>query len=81
MSKLESWFNPQAIKVVEDYNHGSEMTLDKVYSAFFSTEIVKGQTTYEEAINSKQKENEIKWKNAINKEIKEMEKQRCLGNN
>jgi hypothetical protein len=29
MDKLEKWFNPPATKVVEDYNHGREMTLDK----------------------------------------------------
>jgi hypothetical protein len=35
MRKLESWFNPQATKVVEDYNYGREMTLDQVNLAFF----------------------------------------------
>jgi hypothetical protein len=30
MKKLESWFNPQATKVVEDYNHGREIKLDQV---------------------------------------------------
>jgi hypothetical protein len=74
MKKLESWFNPQATKVVEDYNHGREITLDQVNLAFFSTEIIKEPTTYEEAINSVQKEDQIKWKNVINKELKEMEK-------
>jgi hypothetical protein len=40
----------------------------------FSTEIIKAPTTYEEAINSEQKEEQIKWKNAINKDVKEMVK-------
>jgi hypothetical protein len=62
MRKLESWFNPQATKVVEDYNHGREMTLDQVNLALFSTEIIKESTTYQEAINCKQKEDQIKWK-------------------
>jgi hypothetical protein len=43
MRKSESWFNPQATKVVEDYNHGREMTLDQVNLALFSTEIIRGQ--------------------------------------
>jgi hypothetical protein len=60
MKKLESWFNPQATKVVEDYNHGGEMTLDQVNLALFSTEIIIEPTTYEEAINSEQKEDQIK---------------------
>jgi hypothetical protein len=45
MRKLESWFNPQATKAVEDYNHGREMKLDQVNLALFSTEIIKEPTT------------------------------------
>jgi hypothetical protein len=45
MRKLESWLNPQATKVVLDYNHGSEMTLDQFNLAMFSTDIVKDPTT------------------------------------
>jgi hypothetical protein len=56
MRKWESWFNPQATKVLESYNHGREITLDQVNLALFSTEITKEPTTYEEAINSGQKE-------------------------
>jgi hypothetical protein len=75
MRKLESWFNPQATKAVEDYNHGREITLDQVNLDLFSTDIVKEPTTYEEAINSEQKKDQIKWKNAINKESKKVEKE------
>jgi hypothetical protein len=46
------------------------MTLDQVNLALFSTEIVKERTTYEEAINSEQKEDLIKCKNEIDKELK-----------
>jgi hypothetical protein len=74
MRKLESWLNPEANKVVEDYSHGREMTLNQVNLALFSTVTVKEPTTYEESINSEQKENQINWKNAINKDLKEMEK-------
>jgi hypothetical protein len=38
--------------VVENYNHGREMTLHQVNLALFSMDIVKESTTYEEAINS-----------------------------
>ena len=74
MRKLESWFNPEATKAVEDYSHGREMTLDQVNLALFSTVTVKEPTTYEEAINFEKKVDQIKWKSAINKELKEMEK-------
>jgi hypothetical protein len=74
MRKLESRFNPEATKEVENYNHGREMTLDQVNLALFATVIIKEPTTYEEAINSGQKEDQISWKSAIDKELKEMEK-------
>jgi hypothetical protein len=74
MRKFESWFSPQATKAVEDYNHGREMTLDQVNLALFSSDKFKEPTIYEEAINSEQKEDQINWKNVINKELKEMEK-------
>jgi hypothetical protein len=50
------------------------MTLDQVNLALFSTVTVKEPTTYEEAINSEKKEDQIKWKSTIDKELKEMEK-------
>jgi FtsZ-interacting cell division protein YlmF len=74
MRKLESWFNPEATKAVEDYSHGREMTLDQANLSLLSTVVIKEPTTYEEAINCEQKEDQIKWKSAINKELKEMEK-------
>jgi hypothetical protein len=74
MRKLESWFNSEATKAIENYNHGREMTLDQVNLALFSTVIIKEPTTYEEVINCEQKEDQIKWKSAIDKELKEMEK-------
>jgi hypothetical protein len=40
MRKSESWFNPEATKVVEDYSHGREMTLDQVNLALFSMVII-----------------------------------------
>jgi hypothetical protein len=74
MRKLETWFNTQATKAAEDYNHGREMTLDQVNLGLFPTVMIKEPTTYEEAINCEQKEEQIKWKSAIDKELKEMEK-------
>jgi hypothetical protein len=60
MKKLESWFNPEATKVVENYNDGRDMTLDQVNLALFAKVIIKEPTTYEEAINSEKKEDQIK---------------------
>jgi hypothetical protein len=60
MRKLESWFNPETTKAVENYNHGREMTLDQVDLTLFSTEIIKEPTAYEESISCEKKENQIK---------------------
>jgi hypothetical protein len=73
MRKSESLFNPEATKAVENYNHGREMTLDQVNLALFSTVIIKEPRSYEE-INCEQKEDQIKWYSAIEKDLKEMEK-------
>jgi hypothetical protein len=44
----------------------------------FSKVIIKEPTTYEDVINREQKEDQIKWKSVINKELKEIEKRgRC----
>jgi hypothetical protein len=48
MRKLESWFNPEATKEVEDYSHGREMILDQVNLALFSTVMIKEPITYED---------------------------------
>jgi hypothetical protein len=58
MRKSESWFSSQATKVVEDYNHEREISLDQF--GFFSTEIIKEPIIYEEAINSEQNEDHLK---------------------
>jgi hypothetical protein len=41
MRKLESWFNPQATKVIEDYDHGRELSLEQVNLALFTPALVK----------------------------------------
>jgi hypothetical protein len=80
MKILESWFNPQATKAVENYNHRREMTLEQVNLALFSTKIIKEPTTYEEAINSEQKEDQVKWKKYCQQGIKRNGKKKYLGN-
>jgi hypothetical protein len=49
--------------------------LNQVNLVLYSTDIVKEPTTYEEAVNSEQKEDQIKWKNAIDKELKKWRKE------
>jgi hypothetical protein len=42
--------------------------------ALFSADFDKEPTTYEEAVNCEQKEDQIKWKDAMDKELKEIAK-------
>ena len=74
MKKLESWFNPQATKVIEDHNHGREILLEQVNLALLTTDFMKEPSSFEEAINCKRKEDQDAWKEAINKELNEMTK-------
>jgi hypothetical protein len=67
MKKLEGWFNPQATKVMEDYNPGRETLLEQVNLALFTTNLVKEPSSYEEAINCEQKEEQNAWKEAIDR--------------
>ena len=68
MKKLESWFNPQATKALDDYNRGREILLEQVNLALFTTAMTKEPTNYEEALNCEKKEDQIAWKEAIDKE-------------
>jgi hypothetical protein len=44
--------------------------LDQFDLALFFADFVKESATYEEVINCERKEDQIKWKDAINKEFK-----------
>jgi ABC-type amino acid transport substrate-binding protein len=48
--------------------------LDQVDLALFSADFVKEPTTYEEAVNCERKKDQNRWKDAINKELKEIKK-------
>jgi Reverse transcriptase (RNA-dependent DNA polymerase) len=74
MKKLESWFNPQATKVIENHDHGREILLEQVNLALFTTDFTKEPSSFEEAINCARKEDQDAWKEAINKELNEMTK-------
>ena len=74
MKKLESWFNSQATKTIEDYYCGREVSLEKVNITLFGAAFVKEPSTFEEAINCEKKEEQDAWKEAIDKELSEMTK-------
>jgi hypothetical protein len=55
MKKIDSCFNPQATRSVEDNNYEREIILDQVNLALFSADFIKEPTTYEEALNYERK--------------------------
>ena len=76
LRQLESSFNPEASKIVQDIEHGREILLDRANFAFFGVGI-KDQiepTTFDEAWNHDDPRIREKWREAINKELEEMDK-------
>jgi hypothetical protein len=72
LRKFESWFNPQARNVVEDYKEGREITLEQSNDVLFYIEVVKEPINYNEAWNCSVKFHQRKWQEVINKELNEM---------
>jgi hypothetical protein len=74
MRKLESWFNPQATKIVDEFDHGREIVLEQVNSDLLTTSFTKEPSSFEEAIKCENKDGQKAWKEAIEKELNEMTK-------
>jgi hypothetical protein len=76
MRKLESWFNPQATKIIDDFDHGREIVLEQVNLSLLTTSFTKEPLSFEEAINCENKDDQKAWKEAIERELNEMTKRR-----
>jgi hypothetical protein len=74
MRKLESWFNPQATKIVDGFDRGREIVLEQVNLALLTTSLTKEPCSFEEAINCENKDDQKAWKGAIEKKLNEMTK-------
>jgi hypothetical protein len=74
MKKLESWFNPQATKEIDDHNRGRYIWLEQVNLALCTTAMIKKTKNYEKSLNCDKKENQIAWKEVIDKELEEVTK-------
>jgi hypothetical protein len=55
MRKLESWFNPQATKIVDELDRGREIVFEQVNLALLTTSLTKEPSSFEEAINCENK--------------------------
>jgi hypothetical protein len=74
MRILESWFNPQATKIVDELDRGREIVLEKVNLALLTTSLTKEPSSFEEVINCENKDDQKAWKEEIEKELNEMTK-------
>jgi hypothetical protein len=76
MNILECSFNLEASKVMEDIEEEREIFLDQVNVAMFSSASVFQEElkTFDEAWNYEDLVMREKWRNAINKELEEMDK-------
>jgi hypothetical protein len=72
--KLESWFIPQATKIVDELDRGREILFEQVNSALLTTSFTKEPSSFEEAINYENKDDQEAWKEAIKKELNKMTK-------
>jgi hypothetical protein len=74
MRKLESWFNPQATRIVDEFDRGREIVLEQVNLALLTTSFTKEPSNFEESVNCENKDDQKAWKEAIEKESNEMTK-------
>jgi hypothetical protein len=74
MRKLESWFNPQATKIVDELDRGRDIVFEQVNLALITTSLTKEPSSFEEAINCENKDDQEAWKEAIEKELNKMTK-------
>jgi hypothetical protein len=51
VKKTYSRFNPQTRNAVEDDKEGKKITLEQISIAFFSAEVIKESTNFQEAWN------------------------------
>jgi hypothetical protein len=62
MRKLESWFNPQATKIVDEFDCGREIVFEQVNLALLTTSLTKEPSNFEEAISCENKDDQKAWK-------------------
>jgi hypothetical protein len=72
-SILKSWFNPDPKQFVENNQPGRELILDRANLALNVTEKPKEPVSFDEAYNNPNLEERAKWREAIQRELKEME--------
>ena len=73
MKRLESSFNPEASKIIENFEQGREILLDSVNLALICGNVVKEPKSFDDAWNCSDPDQRTKWRAAIKKEFSDME--------
>jgi hypothetical protein len=73
LRRLNSSFNSDAAKLVEQIEQGREILLDQVNLALFSGMVINEEpNTFEQAWSHQDPKDREKWREAINKEFDDM---------
>jgi Reverse transcriptase (RNA-dependent DNA polymerase) len=79
LKRLESSFNPEASKIIENIEQGREIQLDQVNFALFSASASELEpTSFNDAWNHTDPKNRELWEIAMNKELGEIENKKVL---
>jgi hypothetical protein len=58
MRKLKSWFNPQATKIVDEFDRGREIVFEQVNLALLTDSLTKEPSSFEKSINCGNKDDQ-----------------------
>ena len=73
MKRLESSFNPEASKIVDNFEQGRDILLDSVNVALICGKVIEEPQSFDEAWNCEDPDQRDKWRAAIKKEFSDME--------
>jgi hypothetical protein len=73
MKRLESSFNHEASKIIDNFEQGREILLDSVNLALICGNVTKEPKSFDDAWNCSDPDQCTKWRAAIKKEFSDME--------
>jgi hypothetical protein len=73
MKRLESSFNPEASKIIDNFEQGRDIVLDSVNLALICGNVMKEPKSFGDAWSCSDPDQRTKWRAAIKKEFSDME--------
>jgi Reverse transcriptase (RNA-dependent DNA polymerase) len=74
MKRLQSSFNPEATKIIDDFDQGTDILLDSVNLALICGNVMKEPKSFDYAWNCSDPDQRTKWRAAIKKDFSDMER-------